>query len=269
MQDHQHPIRVLTREGYLCPSRGVDIGTGGSDDTPGEAPSPPPLVVPDDARELARDVAAWRREERWARRRRTVERRLLGRRSSSRVLSAPLVITVLLAVGLLGATLAFPGGSPVHPTVAPVPLVLAAPAVPAGSVGGLVPDVTLVGQTGSTGSRDLRPAVLAVAKPNCACGAALAHLAQQAAADGLTVYLIGSPGQRPDLDALAAVSGSPDVQVMLEEDATLSTTFSRGPLTAVAVHADGVIDVIVANVVRTTALDAVFASLKQPAHAGA
>ena len=247
----------------------MDIGTGGSDDTPGGAPSPPPLVVPDDARELARDVAAWRREDRWARRRRTVERRLLGRRSSSRVLSAPLVITVLLAVGLLGATLAFPGGSSLHPAVASVPLVLAAPTVPAGSVGGLVPDVTLVGPTGSTGSRDLRPAVLAVAKPNCACGAALAHLAQQAAAAGLTTYLIGGRGQQADLDALAAASRSDDVRVMLEEDATLTTTFSSGPLTAVAVHADGVIDVIVGNVVRTTSLDAAFASLKQPAHAGA
>lgn len=247
----------------------MDTGTSGSDDTPGGAPSRPPLVVPDDARELARDVAAWRREERWARRRRVVERRLLGRPSSSRVLSAPLVITVLLAVGLLGATLAFPGGSASRPTVAPVPLVLAAPAVPAGSVGGLVPDVTLVGHTGPTGARDLRPAVLAVVQPNCACGAALAHLARQAAADGLTIYVIGSHAQQTELDALAAATGSENVQVLLEENATLTTAFAQGPLTAVAVHADGVIDVIVANVVRTTSLDTVLASLKQPAHAGA
>jgi hypothetical protein len=247
----------------------VDTGASGSDDTPGGAPSRPPLVVPDDARELARDVAAWRREERWAGRRRAVEHRLIGRPSSSRVLSAPLVITVLLAVGLLGATLAFPGGAANRTMVAPVPLVLAAPAVPAGSVGGLLPDVTLAGQTGPTGARDLRPAVLAVAQPNCACAAALAHLTRQAAADGLTTYLIGSRAQQAELDTLAAAIGSDHVQVMLEENATLTTTFSRGPLTAVAVHADGVIDVIVASVVRTTSLDAVFASLKQPAHAGA
>jgi hypothetical protein len=247
----------------------VDTGTSGNDDTPGGAPSRPPLVVPDDARELARDVAAWRREERWARRRRAVERRLVGGPSSSRVLSAPLVITVLFAVGLLGATLAFPGGSASRPTVAPVPLVLAAPTMPAGTVGGLVPDVTLVGPTGPTAARDLRPAVLAVAKPNCACGAALTHLARQAAADGLTTYLIGGRAQEAELDALAAATGSRNVQVMLAENATLSTAFPQGPLTAVAVHADGVIDVIVASVVRTTSLDAVFASLKQPAHAGA
>lgn len=185
------------------------------------------------------------------------------------MLSAPLVITVLLAVGLLGATLAFPGGSTTHPTVAAVPLVLAAPSVTVGTVGGLVPDVTLAGRTGPTGARDLRPAVLAVATPDCACGAALAHLAQQAAADGLTIYLIGSRARQSDLEALAAAAGSDNVRVMIEENATLTTAFSRGALSAVAVHADGVIDVLVADVMRTTSLDAVFASLKQPAHAGA
>jgi hypothetical protein len=259
----------------MCPARGMarDAGDSGTSGTSGGddrgMPSGPPLAVPDDARELARDVAAWRREERWARRRRVVERRLLGGPASSKVLSAPLVITVLLAVGLLGATLAFPGGSPTRRATAPVPLVLAAPSAPAGSVGGLVPDVTLLGQTGPTTARDLRPAVLAMPQPNCECGAALAHVAQQAGAAGLTIYLIGSRAQQAELQALAAHAGAARVEVMLEQDATLTTAFSLGPLSAVAVHADGVIEVIVASVVRTTSLDVVLSGLKQPAHAGA
>ncbi len=50
-----------------------------------------------------------------------------GGSASSRVVSVPLVITLLVAVALLGATLAFPGSTTVHPATPPVPLVLAAP----------------------------------------------------------------------------------------------------------------------------------------------
>jgi len=247
---------------------GSSGGSGGSDELPGGTPARPPIVVPDDARELARDVAAWRREERWRRRRRILERRFLGGPSSSRVVTAPLVITLLVAVALLGATLAFPGSTTVHSTTAPVPLVLAAPSAAVGTVGGLVPDESLGGQTGTTSARSLRPALLAVARSGCACTAALTHLADQAASYGLTVYLIGSQAQQPELATLATGS-SPVVQVLTDQGSAFTSAFSRGLLTVVGVHADGVIEVIVDDFLRTTSLEGVLGGLKQPAHAGA
>ena len=172
------------------------------------------------------------------------------------------------AVALLGATLAFPGSTTVHPTTPPVPLVLAAPSAAVGTIGGLVPDETLGGQTGTTTARALRPALLAVAQTGCACTAALAHLAEQAASYGLTVYLIGSQAQHAELASLAT-GGNPVVQVLTDQGSAVTSAFSRGTLTVVGVHADGVIEVIIDDFLRTTSLDGVLGGLKQPAHAGA
>ena len=241
---------------------------GGSEDKPGGIPAGAPIVVPDDARELARDVAAWRREERWKRRRRVVERMLGRRATSTRALSAPIIITLMIAAALLGATLLFPGRTPERAPTSPVPLVLAAPTSAQGIVGGLVPDDALVGQTGATTARALRPALLAVAQSECACTAALAHLAAEAADNGLTIYLIGSQASQAELNALAG-SSSLAVRVMVDQDSAITTTFAKGALTVVAVHADGVIEQIVNNFTRTTSLETVLPELKQPAHAGA
>jgi hypothetical protein len=249
----------------------VEPGVGGSgsgDDKPGGIPAGAHVVVPDDARELARDIAAWRREERWKRRRRVFERMLGGRASSSRALSAPIIITLLIAATLLGATLIFPGRTPDHPPTAPVPLVLAAPSAAAGTVGGLVPDDALIGPTGTTTARALRPALLAVTQPDCACAAALTHLAQEAADNGLTIYLIGSRGRQSELNALAG-DASVAVRVMVDQDSAIPSVFAKGTLTVVAVHADGVIDQIVDDFTRSTSLETVLPELKQPAHAGA
>jgi hypothetical protein len=247
----------------------VEPGVGGSEDKPGGIPAGAHVVVPDDARELARDIAAWRREERWKRRRRVFDRMLGGSRASStRALSAPIIITLMIAAALLGATLIFPGRTPEHPPTAPVPLVLAAPAAAPATVGGLVPDDALIGQTGTTTARALRPALLAVTQRECACGAALAHLAQEAADNGLTIYLIGSQSQQSELNALAG-STSVAVRVMVDKDSAITTAFAKGTLTVVAVHADGVIEQIVNDFTRTTSLETVLPELKQPAHAGA
>jgi hypothetical protein len=246
----------------------VEPGVGGNEDKPGGIPAGAHVVVPDDARELARDIAAWRREERWKRRRRVFERMLGGRAASTRALSAPIIITLMIAAALLGATLIFPGRTPEHSPTAPVPLVLAAPSSAPGTVGGLVPDDALVGQTGTTTARALRPALLVVTQSECACGAALTHLATEAADNGLTIYLIGSQTRQAELNALAG-SASVAVRVMVDQDSAITTTFAKGALTVVAVHADGVIDQIVDDFTRTTSLDTVLPELKQPAHAGA
>ena len=250
----------------------------GSGDSGAGPPAGPPIVVPDDARELARDVEAWRREQRWERRRRALERRFLGSPASVRHISAPLVVLVLIAVAMLAATLAFPGSSPARRIIPPVQLLLAAPTASPGSVGGLLPNVALeVGSTGTTTAQALRPAVIAFAPTQCGCTAALAHLADQAVAYGLTVYLIGAAVQQAELAILVTESARAGVQVLVDESSTLAATVARSAshsstpdnLTVVGVHADGVIETIVSDFSRTTSLDSVLASLKQPGHAGA
>ncbi len=240
-----------------------------ADDTAGELPAGPRVVVPDDARELARDVEAWRREQRWDRRKRFLQRRFLGSPSRARAIQAPLVITSLLVVAMLGATLAFPGHPARREATTPVPLVLAAPSAAAGSIGGLVPDVSLVGSTGTTSARAVRPALLALVQANCRCDRALARVADDAASHGLTVDLIATPSTTTEVDSLAAKVDRPNVRVLLDPQSALARAYARAAFTAVAVHADGVVDDVLTDVTDTAVVDAMLATLKQPAHAGA
>jgi hypothetical protein len=245
--------------------RGSDEGVGGA----GGIPAGQPVVVPDDARELARDVEAWRREQRWERRRRAFERKFFGGPNRTGSMSAPLVIAVLLAVVMLGATIVSSADSPARHVVPPVALALAAPAAAAGSLGGLLPDAGLTGPTGTTPAQVLRPAVLALASAGCACASALAHLADEAAGYGLTIYLVGAAAQHAELATLSDEVGRHDITVLADPSGTLVSALSRGGLTVVAVHADGVIGAITGSFSRTMSLDVVFADLKEPAHAGA
>jgi hypothetical protein len=245
--------------------RGSDEGVGGA----GGIPAGQPVVVPDDARELARDVEAWRREQRWERRRRVLERKFFGGPNRSGAMSAPLVIAVLLAVAMLGATIVSSADSPARHVVPPVALALAAPTAAVGSLGGLVPDADLTASTGTTPARVLRPAVLAFASADCGCASALAHLADEAAGNGLTIYLIGPVAQHAELATLSDEVGRADITVLADPSGTFASALSRGGLTVVAVHADGVIGAFTGSFSRAMSLDPVFADLKEPAHAGA
>jgi hypothetical protein len=240
-----------------------------ADDKAGELPVGPRVVVPNDARELARDVEAWRREQRWDRRKRFFQRRLLGSPNRARAIQAPLVITSLLVVAMLGATLAFPGHSGHREATTPVPLVLAAPSAAPGSIGGLVPDVSLVSSTGTTSARAVRPALLALVRADCRCDRALARVTDDAASHGLTVDLIATPTTAAEVDALAAKVDRPNVRVLLDPQSALARAYARGAFTAVAVHADGVVDDLLTDVTDTAAVDATLTELEQPAHAGA
>src|SRR5450756_1344019 len=114
----------------------------------------PPVAVdvPDDARELARDLQALQRERRSARRRTWVQRHLPGRRWHRCGIAPPLVVTALLFVALgttLLAVLAY--GRPARPT--PRPLASQVPVAP-GTEGGLLPAVPLRLVDGARGDDD-------------------------------------------------------------------------------------------------------------------
>jgi hypothetical protein len=246
------------------------------------------FVVPDDARELARDVEAWRREERWRRRRERVERlsvpiprrwrapadqpatqqvgepgdgRSRARRRSPGA-TIPIIALMVVAVALFAATatLVTTRGNP--PTRPPVPLRLAAPSAAPGSPGGLLPDATLTTETGATAARDLRPGVIGIVPAGCDCRNAVDALARRAATNALPLYLIGASAQRDDLDKLMAVS-PPNVHALIDESGAFDAAYAPAGLTVVPVHADGVTAAAIRDFTPQTSLGPVLASLKQ------
>src|SRR5664279_3377974 len=160
----------------------------------------PPVAVdvPDDARELARDLQALQRERRSARRRTWVQRHLPGRRWHRYGISAPLVVTALLFVAL-GTTLlaVLASGRPARPT--PRPLASQVPVAP-GTEGGLLPAVPLRFVDGPRDTRAVRPAVFVLLPADCYCQAQVrtaVGAAQEFALPAILVTGPRPPARRP------------------------------------------------------------------------
>ena len=233
--------------------------------------------VPDDARELDRDAEAWRREERWRRRRERLQRlafwsiplprrwreqRGQQGRPGKRGVAVPVIALIVVAVGLFSATATLITTRAASPARPPVPLKLAAPAAAAGTTGGLLPDATLTTDTGATSARDLRPGVVGIVTPGCACGPAVDSLARRAATSALPLYLIGAPAQSGDLEKLLAVS-PPNVHALIDANGVFTAAYAPVGLTVIPVHADGVTAAAIRDFTPQTSLGPVLASLKE------
>jgi hypothetical protein len=241
------------------------------------------FVIPDDARELARDVEAWRREERWRRRRERIERlsipiprrRSTGKRGADRPAdrpgerrarrtgtTVPIIALMVVALALFAATATLVSARGNPPTRPAVPLQLAAPTAAPGSAGGLLPAATLTTETGTAAARDLRPGVVGIVTQGCECRSAVDALARRAVTNALPLYLIGSSAQRAELDKLMAVS-PPNVHALIDDSGALETAYAATGLTVVPVHADGVTEAAIRDFTAQTSLGPVLASLKQ------
>jgi len=255
------------------PPSGSDGGPHNSDPSGGSGDDGfgAPLVVPDDARELERDVEAWRREERWHRRRQFFERLFLTRRWHEHGVSGPLIALILVGVALLGATISVLTPHEVRAPTVPVELRIAAPAAAPGTPGGLLPDAVLSVQndpglataTGEVAIRDLRPSVIALAGPQCGCSEALVTLTREAAANALQVYVVGTRAQAGLLDRLVDDTHRPEVHALIDDNLTLVDTYEPHGLTVVPVHADGVTEAVVRDYTGDAPLQSVLAELKQ------
>jgi hypothetical protein len=147
---------------------------------------PVDVVIPDDARELARDVLAYRREMRSRRRHERMLRFLgpLGRAGFVRnggifPLIASCVALSLLAGTMLSVVTISPASAP---TTRPSASASAPATVPAGVV--KLDDGQLVQTTALDGS------VLALIPYSCDCGSVLKSLAVQAKASGVGIYFV-------------------------------------------------------------------------------
>ena len=194
-------------------------------------------VAPDDISALSRDIAAYHRELRRARRQRRVERLLHGRNS--------LPLIALTAATLLAGTVAAlltvmaPRTVSHPPQAAP----LAAPTAAEGTLGGLLPAVTLHGPNGAISTRDttMRPAVLALVPVECRCQTLLNALAGQAFSEELPLAVVVPATTAPALADLvrSLTRGSPGLY--FDATGTLAASVGAAGVTLIAVDRDGTI----------------------------
>ncbi|CNE05049.1 Uncharacterised protein [Mycobacterium tuberculosis] len=234
----------------------------GGDSEPDDYGLPPiDVVVPDDARELERDMAAYHREERRRRRRRRL-RRLVHPVTRFGV-AIPIIAGALLVALLSGVLMTAFGPRPVpRPTGAQL---APRPSASPGKVGGLLPDreVDIVADGRSaTPLRDLRPSVIGIVPPGYECEDVVAELAGKTRLYRLNFWLVADPrpaGDRKstsvkDLRACAGTAHDGMPMILEDRDGVLAGAYAPAPgtpgptgsgLTAVFVQPDGVVTEIV------------------------
>jgi hypothetical protein len=250
---------------------------------------PVDIQIPDDARELDRDVQAYRRELRAERRRRRA-RRLGGpltRDGMVLPLLAGCLVLALVSGTLLTLFSAGQSGLPGLPgrlsagrsagsagTASPArgaaqasqassqPPAAVSPRSPAagspatgnpasgalaagpnavGQVGGLLPDQTLQVAGQARKLRSLPPAVLALIPSGCQCDQAVRELVRQAEQADVALYLVGPAAGAARLGRLAVGGGQRPAQVAEDVADVLGRTYRPAGLTAILVHADGLV----------------------------
>ncbi len=192
------------------------------------------VVVPDDARELDRDVQAYHRELRVLRRRMLLRR--LWAPLTRHGLVMPLIASCLALTLLAGTllTLLTAGRAawvPAGPARQPAPA--ATRPSQRGPVGQPLPDGDLVITGLDTPVRALPPAVLAVVPAGCRCLAALRQLATQTAAASAWLYLVGGPGA--PVAALARQPGLRSAHPAEDPTGLLTSYYHLTGLTAIVV----------------------------------
>jgi hypothetical protein len=192
---------------------------------------PVDIEIPDDARELDRDVLAYRRELR-AQRRRARFNRLLGPlRGHGAIL--PLIASCVALSMLAGALLSV---FTISPASAPVLARSAAPVSPAD--GGRLPQGTVLVSGKAMPLRGLVGAVLALISPRCNCDTALQQLTAQAARAGAKVFFVGSKAAMVDVTRLARTDGQGTAVAVNDTSDLLRTAYQPAGLTIVLVRAD-------------------------------
>ena len=210
--------------------------------------NPPPvnIVIPDDARELDRDMLAYHREQR-ARRRRQRLLRLLGplrrREFGGQAAILPLIATCVALSMLAAAMLSVVAISPASaPTLAGPPRSSAGPlAQPAALTSLPAGTVQLEGRAEPV--RSLTSSALALVPAGCNCGQALSRLAGQASAAHVPLYFVGAGAVIPLLAGLTARYGGGTAEAVYDTSDVLAAAYHPDGLTVLLVYRDATTDV--------------------------
>lgn len=219
------------------------MDTGGGPDRDDFGLPPVDVQIPDDARELDREVQAYHRELR------TLRRRMLARRLLAPLTRHGLIMPLLascLALTLLSGTMLtlFTAGQDTWvPASGPRPS--RAPASPAAHrwTGQPLPSADVLIGGAERPLATLTGAVLVVVPPRCRCQAALHQLAAQAGAVHADLIVIGPDGA--PVTGLAVQAGLPASHAAEDTGNVLASYYRLTGLTAILVRPDGRVTAIV------------------------
>lgn len=207
---------------------------------------PVDIVIPDDARELDRDVLAYRRELRARRRRERLLRVLRplhgepkraghARRSGVLPLIATCVALSMLAGAMLSIVTISPASAPtVTDTAGAIPS--AAASLPVGLTDLPAGNVRLDGRTRPV--RGLASAAVALIPGDCGCGSALLRLARQAATARVPLYFVGEGSAIPRMPVLTARYGGGSAVAGSDTGGVLGAAYHPAGLTVLLIYSD-------------------------------
>jgi hypothetical protein len=227
---------------------------------------PVDVEIPNDARDLDRDVQAYHRELRVIRRRARARRLTgpLGRRG----MLIPLIAGCLALTLLSGTLLTVIAGHQVTPVPARTSAASSRSSSPGPRNERQLPDAQVMVDGKTARLRTLVPAVLAWIPQYCTCLAALRQLRKQAAQAHVEIYFVGTGRVAPELPSLAAELGQPSTRVVNDTTDALGLAYSPIGLTAILADSDGRVDDVVKDLVPGDhRLAGEFPSLTGPAQA--
>jgi hypothetical protein len=217
------------------------------------------IQIPDDARELYRDVQAYRRELRAMRRHDRSRRWRTPLRHSGMVVPliagclvlamiASMVLTMFTAnphfSGMAGPDRASPGGRPSAASGPPSRSQAGSPVTEPSRIAGVRLPATTIDVAGQPVLlRRLTSTALAIVPSHCNCASLINQLLSQARSAGVPVYLVGNRGSRARLDGYASSARPKMVFVAIDTYKVLNTTYKPVGLTILLVDSRGSVTV--------------------------
>ena len=231
------------------------VSRGGEPERDDYGLPPVDIEIPDDARELDRDVQAYHRELRALRRQRLLRR--LGGPIARDGMVLPLLASCLALTLLAGTLLTMfttrRADAPVTQAQTPTTPQSASPSV--GQIGGRLPASTVQLDGKAVELNTVRTAVLALVPAGCHCAAAARQVSRQATAVGVEVYLIAVGGSVSQVKAMASEPGkAATIQVASDTHGALTGAYHPSGLTVVLVDQIGSVRSVQKNLEPTVRL---------------
>ena len=216
------------------------VNRGGDPERDDYGLPPVDIEIPDDARELERDIQAYRRELRMHRRHRLARR--LGGPLTRDGMVLPLLASCLALTLLAGTLLTMFTARHAVPSTLQTTSAPRQSQPPVGQVGGLLPAVRVtVGDDQIRALRDFRSSVFALVPAGCRCAAAAHRLSAQASAAGVMLYFVATRPAIPEARKLARRSGLSADHVVTDAQDAMGSAYHPGGLTTVLVYRDGLV----------------------------
>ena len=216
------------------------VNRGGEPERDDYGLPPVDIEIPDDARELERDIQAYRRELRMQRRHRLARR--LGGPLTRDGMVLPLLASCLALTLLAGTLLTMFTARRAVPSTLQTTSAPRQTQPPVGQTGGLLPAASVtVGGDQIRALRDFRPSVLALVPAGCRCVAAARQLSAQARAADVMLFFVAAGPAVPQARKLARRTGLSAGRVMTDTHDAMGAAYHPVGLTAVLVYRDGLV----------------------------